>query len=177
MNHKKRKSTIDDDKDCDYGKDCDCDKHRASISCTTLPEEGIDTDGPDRQSSKRRLICREIVLEVVGQSPYERRISDMIKTGVDQTTASHLSLYGMILPPQTQTQTLYGETITTMATSTTDPSGNNSHPSSWGDNDPGANADDDGDASDVEDYHDALMEIDSNDNNSNKGEEKDDAST
>ena len=129
VNHKKRKSTIDDDKDCDYGKDCDCDKHRASISFTTLPEEGIDTDGPDGQSSKRTLICREIAREVVGQSPYERRISDMIKTGVDQTTASHLSLYGMVLPPQTQTQTLYGETITTMATSITDPSGNNSLPS------------------------------------------------
>ena len=100
----------------------------------------------------------------------------MIKTGVDQTTASHLSLYGMVLPPQTQTQTqtLYGETITTMATSITDPSGNNSHPFSWVDNDPGANADDDGDASDVEDYHDALMDIDSNDNNNNTGEEEKD---
>ncbi|OEU20297.1 hypothetical protein FRACYDRAFT_236372 [Fragilariopsis cylindrus CCMP1102] len=183
VNHKKRKSTIDDDKDCDYDKDCDCDKHRASISSTTLLEDGIDTDGPDGQSSKRTLICREIAREVVGQSPYERRILDMIKNGVDPTTASHLSLYGMILPPQTQTktqtqtQTLYGESIATMATLITDPSGNNSHPSSWVDNDPGANADDDGDASDVEDYHDALMEIDSNDNNSNKGEEKDDAST
>ena len=47
----------------------------------------------------------------------------------------YLSLYGMILPtqPQPQTQTLYSEitnpvitTVTTMATSITDPSGNNS---------------------------------------------------
>ena len=131
FNHKKRKSTVDDDKDCDDGKDCDCDKHRASISSTTLPEAGIDTDGPDGQSSKRTLKCREIAREVVGQSPYERRKLNMIKNGVDQTTASHLSLYGMILPPQTQTQTqtLYGETITTMATSINDASGNNILPS------------------------------------------------
>ena len=32
-------------------------------------------------TSKRTLLCREIAREVVGLSPYERRILDMIKTG------------------------------------------------------------------------------------------------
>ena len=32
-------------------------------------------------ASKRTLLCREIAREVVGLSPYERRILDMIKTG------------------------------------------------------------------------------------------------
>lgn len=32
-------------------------------------------------SGKRTLLCREIAREVVGLSPYERRILDMIKTG------------------------------------------------------------------------------------------------
>eukprot|EP00429_Kryptoperidinium_foliaceum_P090716 CAMPEP_0176191058 /NCGR_PEP_ID=MMETSP0121_2-20121125/4268_1 /TAXON_ID=160619 /ORGANISM="Kryptoperidinium foliaceum, Strain CCMP 1326" /LENGTH=79 /DNA_ID=CAMNT_0017529719 /DNA_START=5 /DNA_END=240 /DNA_ORIENTATION=+ len=31
--------------------------------------------------SKRTKMCREIAREVVGLSPYERRILDMIKTG------------------------------------------------------------------------------------------------
>ena len=34
-----------------------------------------------QSSSKRTLLCREIAREVVGLSPYERRILDMIKTG------------------------------------------------------------------------------------------------
>ena len=34
-----------------------------------------------QSSSKRTLLCREIAREVVGMSPYERRILDMIKTG------------------------------------------------------------------------------------------------
>mmetsp|Transcript_43257 Transcript_43257/g.104801 ORF Transcript_43257/g.104801 Transcript_43257/m.104801 type:complete len:107 (-) Transcript_43257:2921-3241(-) len=33
------------------------------------------------QSTKRTLMCREIAREVVGLSPYEKRILDMIKTG------------------------------------------------------------------------------------------------
>ena len=32
-------------------------------------------------AGKRTLLCREIAREVVGLSPYERRILDMIKTG------------------------------------------------------------------------------------------------
>eukprot|EP00540_Astrosyne_radiata_P002487 CAMPEP_0116863730 /NCGR_PEP_ID=MMETSP0418-20121206/24403_1 /TAXON_ID=1158023 /ORGANISM="Astrosyne radiata, Strain 13vi08-1A" /LENGTH=106 /DNA_ID=CAMNT_0004498821 /DNA_START=27 /DNA_END=347 /DNA_ORIENTATION=+ len=32
-------------------------------------------------ASKRTKLCREIAREVVGLSPYERRILDMIKTG------------------------------------------------------------------------------------------------
>ena len=32
-------------------------------------------------TSKRTLMCRAIAREVVGLSPYERRILDMIKTG------------------------------------------------------------------------------------------------
>mmetsp|Transcript_100967 Transcript_100967/g.290399 ORF Transcript_100967/g.290399 Transcript_100967/m.290399 type:complete len:107 (+) Transcript_100967:41-361(+) len=32
-------------------------------------------------TSKRTKLCREIAREVVGLSPYERRILDMIKTG------------------------------------------------------------------------------------------------
>ena len=34
-----------------------------------------------QQSTKRTIMCREIAREVVGLSPYEKRILDMIKTG------------------------------------------------------------------------------------------------
>jgi large subunit ribosomal protein L36e len=36
---------------------------------------------PSQKATKRTLLCREIAREVVGLSPYERRILDMIKTG------------------------------------------------------------------------------------------------
>jgi len=47
-----------------------------SLSCTFFFFPSL-----SQTTSKRTLMCREIAREVVGLSPYERRILDMIKTG------------------------------------------------------------------------------------------------
>ena len=45
------------------------------ISCTPLPQQSL---------SKRVAVVREVVREACGLAPYERRISELLKTGRDK---------------------------------------------------------------------------------------------